>query len=108
MSPEAAGKPGPSQVWWGEGGGGPGYHTVPLERKRALGGRRGRKLTESKVHILREGVGRAEKERAEVTGGEGEKQGQRESKRQEEGGDGRTMRRPETQGTQGDTQLLGP
>lgn len=84
-----------------------GCHAVPLERKRALGGRRrGRKFTESKVHVLGGGIRRAEKERREVTGKvkgeEEEKRGQRERERQEEGGEGRTMRRPETQGTQGD------
>ena len=57
-----------------------------MERKRALGGRRGRKLTESKVHVLGGGVGRAEKERGEVTGGRGRETG---TERERKAGRGR-------------------
>lgn len=60
------------------------------------------KFTESKVRVPRGGIGRAEKEREEMTGKvkEGETATERERERQEEGGKGRTMRRPETRGRQ--------
>lgn len=51
-----------------------------------MGGRRGRKLTESKVHILGAVVGRAEKERGEVTGGRGRETG---TERERKAGRGR-------------------
>ena len=82
MSPEPAGKPGPSQAWWGER---MGCHAVPLERERWEVEGAVEKFTESKVHIPGRGIGRAEKERVEMTGkvkeGEGERQEQRERER---------------------------